>query len=341
MVSQWQHLFFMSQYSMTLEKQWIKQLQARWPNEDFGHDTFFDAATQQILTTDMMVEGVHFSWEYCSPQDVGWKSIAVNLSDIAATGGLPQWVLVSIGVPESIGLECLNGIYEGIDAICREAHCVVVGGDTVRAEKTTISVTAIGKLPQNHQPGRRNTAEAGDIIVTSGSHGLSAAGLEALQRGLPGFDRLKQAHLRPKPKLALGQRMARVLPRYAMMDSSDGLADAALRLAEESGVDIYLDTRRIVLDPDLNEVAAKTHHDSLHWALYGGEDFQLVAALPKEAIGFFPEMQVVGVARPQIDEYRSGKGFLKQEDQLIPLDASATFQHFSSFETRIPEGEDG
>jgi thiamine-monophosphate kinase len=319
---------------MTLERQWINQLQSRWPQVDLRHDTFYDPGTRQILTTDMLVEGVHFTWDTYTPEDVGWKSVAVNLSDIAATGGIPQWVLVSIGVASHNSMATLEGIYRGIEACCQEFHCIVVGGDTVGASETTVSVTVLGTLPQQSNPGRRSTAKPGDILAVSGLHGLSRAGFEVLQRNLPDYDRVRQAHLHPVPLCRLGQRIAQTLPRYAMMDSSDGLADAALRLAEASKVDVILDPKRINIDPEVETLAHQVGVNPLDWVLYGGEDFQLVLSLTPETLALFPELQPVGVIQTARKPGK-GQGFLRDEETIRPLIADKTFQHFTQPPARV------
>lgn len=313
---------------MTLERNWIDWLQMQWPQVDLRQDTFFDSATRQILTTDMLVEGVHFSWEYFQPEDVGWRSVAVNLSDIAATGGTPTWILVSVGVPSRSSLTLLKGIYKGIADCCREYNCTLVGGDTVRASQATISVTAVGQLPKPYLPGRRNMAKPGHFVAVSGVHGLSRAGLEALQKELDGFDTAKRAHIKPIPLIRLGQRISHVLPSFAMMDSSDGLADAIIRLAEASRVDIVIDSSRLPVHPEVEQIATAAKANPMDWVLYGGEDFQLVVTLPQEALAIFPELHPIGYVQAA-SVPNQGQGFLQEGNDRILLDSEKAFQHFS------------
>lgn len=309
------------------EHQWIEHLQARWPAVDLRHDTFYDAQSRQIFTTDMLVEGVHFAWTYTSETDLGWKALAVNLSDIAATGGFPKWALVSVGLPDVKPLPKLRAIMEGVESCAKAYRCTIVGGDTVHASDTTISVTVIGYLPQDCYPGRRHQAEPGDVLAISGPHGLSHAGLVALQHDLEGYETVKQAHLRPTPQLTMGNRIAKVLPRFAMMDSSDGLADAALHLAQASGVDIHLDAARLTPPPEVAEIADSLGTDPLNWVLYGGEDFHLVVSIPPETLGLFPELKAIGRVYPAATPGK-GKAFLKDDHGLQPLDWEKAFQHF-------------
>ncbi len=311
---------------MNLERQWIEQLQRRSPQIDLLHDTFYDQQTRQILTTDLLIEGVHFSWDYFTPFDTGWRAIAVSLSDIAATGGVAKWVLVSIGIsPEDYPK--LNELYQGMKACCDTFHCQIVGGDTVRATQTTLNVSILGTLPIQSQVGRRNTAKTADILTVSGDHGLSRAGLEILKQNGTGYSTLTTAHLRPNPPLKLGQSIAQVVPRFAMMDSSDGLADAVCRLAEASGVDIIIEAHRVTIHPQLKEVAEQYHVNPLDWVLYGGEDFHLVVSLSPETIGLFPELHPIGAVQPPRNPGR-GQGYLLEKGTLKLLDEKMTFQHF-------------
>jgi len=311
---------------MTREQEWIKSLQQHWPSDTFRHDAYLDSDSGQILTTDMMVEDVHFSMDYFTPQDLGWKSIAISLSDIAATCGRPQWIMASIGLPKSYPMQWLNSLHEGIKACCNQFGCKLIGGDTVGSEKIILSITAIGQALDNCTPGRRDQAQPGDVIAISGHHGLSRAGLEALTKSYTGYDQVKQAHLKPIPLVKLGQRISRSVPRFSMMDSSDGLADAVLHLSHESNVDIYLDQSRLDIHPQVSELAEKANVDPLEWVLYGGEDFQLVVSLPREVAPLFPELTVVG----QVLKSKHGQGHasMVHNKETILLDWSKTFQHF-------------
>ncbi len=315
--------------SMTIERTWIEKLQQRWPRVDLRHDTFYSPQFRQILTSDMLVEGVHFSWRYFTPQQLGWKSIAVNLSDIAATGGLPQWVLINLGIPDDCGITLMEQLYEGIEACCNQFRCQVVGGDTVRAGETVVSVTASGILQPNYTPGRRDQAQPGDVIAVSGLHGLSRAGLEALQRNLPGYSEVKHAHTRPMPRVKLGQQIARVVPRFAMMDSSDGLADAVIRLAEASKMDLIIDESRLAIHSDVESLARMANANPLDWVLHGGEDFQLVVCLPPETVALFPDLHPVGMVQsPRLTG--QGRAFMLAESgERIHLSDDKAFQHFT------------
>jgi len=291
---------------MTLEQDFIRTIQGLNPQVDLRHDTFWDEDTRQILTTDLLVEEVHFDWRYFTPYELGCRAMAANLSDIAATGGIPKWALVDIAIPKDFKQEDLKQLYLGLS----QSGVQIVGGDTSAAEKTFLAVTLIATLPEGATPGRRTGAIAGGVVAISGPHGLSRAGLEALRQDLPGFEQARRAHLCPTPPLALGQKIARTLDRYAMMDSSDGLADAVLRLAQASQVDIVIEQARLEIHPDVQH---------LDWVLYGGEDFELVVCLPADRLSEFPELTVIG----KVQEGQ-GQAFLDG----VPLSFEKTYQHF-------------
>ena len=243
-------------------------------------DTFSDAESRLMYTADMLVEGRHFDWRWFSPFDLGWKAAAVNFSDIAATGGEPQYLLVSLALPEHrADTGFVTGLYEGLMACCKRYGGQIIGGDTVSAPLVVINVTATGRLPQGHTAGRRHAAQPGDVIVTTGFHGLSAAGLLSFQKNKTGFESARQHHLRPEPRVAEGLFLSKHFTRYALIDSSDGLADALLRMAHASGTDIRLQSDRLPVASEL--AVCPDAHDLM---LYGGEDFELIAAIPEGVV---------------------------------------------------------
>lgn len=219
-----------------------------------------------VVTQDTLGDGIHFRLEWTSWRDLGYKAAAVNLSDLAALGGEPEALLVSLALPlETEVLEIVE-LYEGL----AEAGVPIAGGDTTRAEVLTLTVTAVGR--SERVPGRAG-ALPGDELVVTGPLGGAAAGLHALREGLTGFDELVERQRRPPFRLEEGRRLARVA--HAMVDLSDGIAGDAARIAERSGCRIVLDPERIPLAPRIEEVA-----DLPFWTL--GEDYELLAALAPE-----------------------------------------------------------
>jgi thiamine-monophosphate kinase len=225
-----------------------------------------------VVTQDLLAEGVHFRLEWTSWRDLGYKSAAANLSDLAAMGADPLGLLVGLGLPNGTEDEVVE-LYEGLN----EPGVAVLGGDTVAAEQVTLSVVAVGR--SERVPGRAR-ATPGDVLVVTGPLGGAAAGLHALQDGLEGFDELVERHRRPPIRLAEGKRLAGIA--HAMVDLSDGILSDAARIAERSGCKLVIDVERLPLAPRLGDVS-----DLPFWTM--GEDYELLAALAPddaEAIGF-------------------------------------------------------
>lgn len=216
-----------------------------------------------VVTQDALVEGIHFRLGWTSWRDLGYKAAAVNLSDLAAAGAEPEAVIVSLALPPATAAEDVYELYEGL----REAGVPVRGGDTTGAERVYLSVTAVGR--SGRVPGRAG-ARPGDVLVVTGPLGGSAAGLAALERGLPGFDELVRLHRRPLFRLDAGRLLAPVA--HALIDLSDGIASDALRIAERSGCALEIDVERLPLASRLEEVGPEPF-----WTM--GEDYELLASL--------------------------------------------------------------
>ena len=228
----------------------------------------------RVVTQDTLVEGVHFRRDWITWRDLGYKAVAVNLSDLAALGGQPEALLVALAVPSETESGDVVELYEGLN----EPGIPVLGGDTSRAERVTITITAIGR--SDRVPGRSG-ARPGDVLVVTGPIGAAAAGLHVLAHGLEGFDDLVERHRRPPIRLAEGRKLAQVA--HAMIDLSDGIGADAARIAERSGC-------RLVIDVDDLPVASRAGEvdDLPFWTM--GEDYELLAALtPDDAqsSGFF------------------------------------------------------
>jgi len=222
----------------------------------------------RVATVDILAEGVHFRLDWTSFHDLGYKAVAVNLSDLAAMGAEPDGLLVGLGAPTEAALEDVVALYAGFV----EAGVRVVGGDMTRSPFWFLSVTAFGA--SERVPGRAG-AVPGDVLVVTGPLGASAAGRYVLEHGSKGFDELVGAHRRPPLRLEEGRALARVA--HAMVDLSDGIGSDAGRIAERSGCKVVLDVDAIPKAPRIEEVA-----DLPFWAL--GEDYELLAALaPSDA----------------------------------------------------------
>jgi thiamine-monophosphate kinase len=228
-----------------------------------------------VVTQDALVEDVHFRLEWTSWRDLGYKAAAVNLSDLAAMGAEPTGLLVMLAAPAETDADHVLELYRGLN----EPGVPIVGGDTSRADRLTIVVTALGR--SERVPGRSG-ARPGDVLVVTGELGGSAAGLAALRDGResPHVER----HRRPPIRLAEGRRLA--ASAHALMDLSDGIALDASRMAERSGV-------RLVVDADALPLAEGLSLDDRFWS--EGEDYELLAALAPDDPAA-AELTVVGRA---------------------------------------------
>ena len=295
--------------------------------EDMADDAYWDPITRQIITTDMLVEGQHFKLDYFSAEDLGWKAAAVNISDIAGMGGQPQSLLVSLGLPEHISTSWVEQFYQGLLSACKTYNCRLVGGDTVGSPILILNGTAIGVCPEHYSVGRRTQAKAGDIIIATGYHGLSEVGLKALQEKSSNYPFAQKAHLTPYPHVEEGLLLAKRFFRYALMDSSDGLADALIKIGLASDKKLIVNAAKIPLHPEVKGFAQSQGLNPIELALYGGEDFQLVATVPECPPDLLAHFHVLGTV-----EASQGKpgAWLQTPgvEELTELRLEKTYQHF-------------
>jgi thiamine-monophosphate kinase len=239
--------------------------------------------------SDMLVEGRHFK-EWATPEDVGYKAVAVNASDVAAMGGTPRFVLVSGAAPDA---ETALGVFTGVAGACREFGLYPLGGDTTGADAISVDVAILGELEA--APVLRSGAKPGDLLAVTGELGASAAGLLALEEGIDGFRRLKERHLRPRPRVEAGLAAAR-LGVGAMIDLSDGLASDVRRVCERSGVGVRVDLGLLPVAADTRELAASLgRRDPGVLAATGGEDYELLVCAPERVLRVLAETVEVPV----------------------------------------------
>ncbi|MDD4600333.1 Thiamine-monophosphate kinase [bioreactor metagenome] len=258
----------------------------------------------QLLTADMLVEGVHFALETTAPWQLGYKAVAVNLSDIAAMGGTPKHAVISIAVPKHTQLDFLTNLYDGMKEICREFGVNIIGGDTVSSPQgLVINVTVAGEVEPTNLV-RRSGAQIGDIVVVTGPIGNSAAGFDLLTKGnWEDYDfawPLVTAHLTPRPQVKAG----RVLAEYgatSMDDISDGLASEANEIASASGIGLIIRAADIPLSPEMIQAAGLFEKQAIDYALYGGEDFQLLFTIKPDQYRLLAN-QDIGVQLTAIGE---------------------------------------
>ncbi|UCF71888.1 MAG: thiamine-phosphate kinase [Deltaproteobacteria bacterium] len=241
-----------------------------------------------LFTTDMLVEDIHFVRDTITPYQLGWKAIAVNLSDIAAMGGKPLFILISLAIPVEMDVELIQDFYKGMKDICRHYKVDIVGGDTVASPDTlTINVSLIGEVKENEIL-YRSGARPGDKIFLTGAVGDSSAGLKILKNEISPPDSIGghfiKAHNEPKPLIETGRIIATSRLASAMIDLSDGLLSDLGHICKESGVGAILFRSKIPLSSQLKSLASIANFNPLDLALSGGEDYVLLLTVPEAKI---------------------------------------------------------
>jgi len=237
--------------------------------------------TTLLAKTDLLVEDVHFRRRWAEPADIGWKALAVNLSDIASMGGRPRWALVALACPEEAPADEIMALYEGALALAHRHGVALVGGDTSSSPAGWfVNVMLLGEAIT---PRLRSTARPGDVIAVTGCLGRSAAGLAVLERGTAPagvsaawLADVTAAHLRPAPRVAEGLWLGAAGGVTAMMDVSDGIGIDLPRLLGESLVGARVDVERLPIDAPTRAVAEALGADATAWATGGGEDYELL-----------------------------------------------------------------
>jgi thiamine-monophosphate kinase len=251
------------------ERGLLRELERRGLASGIEHDAAW-LAGGLVVTQDALIEGVHFRLDWTSWRDLGYKAAAVNLSDLAASGAVPDGLVVSLGAPPDTRVEHVVELYEGLN----EAGVEVVGGDTTRADRLYLSVTALGRA--GRVPGRAG-ARPGDVLVVTGRLGASAAGYLCLGHGIE--SPLVEAHLRPPLRIDAGRALA--VHAHALIDLSDGLATDGGRIAERSGCRCVIELEQVPVADGVAELAARLGRDVYELACGFGEDYELLAAVER------------------------------------------------------------
>jgi thiamine-monophosphate kinase len=287
------------------------------------------------LTTDVLVEDVHFRVAWSLPADIGWKALAVNLSDLAAMGASPRAALLSLVLPPSTRVAAVQEIVEGTLALAAKYGVALVGGNISRSPgPLVVDVTAVGAVKRRRIL-LRCGARPGDGLFVSGTLGAAAAGLAWLENGAvsadtegiaPALDRYR----RPEPRVRLGRTVGRARAASACIDLSDGLAEAVRQLAEASGLGARVDARAVPVDRAAVEVARRLGRDALELATTGGDDYELLFAVPRRLTRRFEAAvgQAGGVAVTKVGETTTSAGIELVGDGVArPL--AGGFSHFA------------
>lgn len=244
-----------------------------------GDDTaVLEPSTEKILfCSDLMIESIHFDLKFITPQELGHKALASCFSDLVAMNGTGLGATVSLALPKSTGAAFIDAFYEGLNTFAEQAEIECVGGDLSASPSLIyIDIACVG---ESAKPVYRSGAKQGDLLIVSGTPGASAAGFEELRQNGSTSEVLRQKHLRPMPRFDLQPLLSEL---SSLIDISDGLASETHHLAKASGVGFKIESHLIPLHPDALRAAGDDADQALDWALYGGEDYELLATIAPE-----------------------------------------------------------
>ena len=300
------------------EKELIKIIKSTLNSDYIGDDCAYLKDLGIVVSQDSLVEDIHFKRDLITPYQLGYKSVMVNISDICASGAEPLYLTVSLSLPKDIDESFVEEFYKGAKTALNGAK--IVGGDLTGSDKIYISVTAIGS-DKGRKISSRANAKVGYKVIVSGEHGNSAMGLKLLLDGTcthqPHHDRNEgekfiSAHLTPTAQRYFSHQIAsQIKVDYAMMDTSDGLADALIQIAKASDVTLSIESEKIPHDARVG----------MDLVLYGGEDYQLVAVVPQNFLQNITDYTIIGEVKS------SGTGLEIDGKSYTDID-SKLFNHF-------------
>jgi thiamine-monophosphate kinase len=298
-----------------------------------------DRGAFMVLTTDALVEGIHFDRRFSSPADIGHKAIAVNISDLAAMGAAPRLALLSLMLPANLPVADVEEIVSGLESLASASGVTLAGGNITRSPgPLVIDVTAVGAAkPRKYLT--RGGGRAGDELYVSGQIGAAAAGLDwlrehgstpAAQPGEPLLAECVRRHRRPEPRARLGMLLGRTRAANACMDLSDGLADAVRQVAEASRLGARVDAERLPIHTGAAQWFAGRGQDPILASVAGGDDYELLVAVPKRRRGRLRAVisQSRGLPLTRIGELTADRGqvVLRRNGAIEPLPDG--FVHF-------------
>jgi len=285
-----------------------------------------------LISTDTLVEGVHFDPAWHPARLLGRKAVSVTVSDVAAMGGVVRYLLFSLALPADFNDQWVEDLARGMGEACRAYGCLLIGGDTVRSPSgVSMTLTVLG----SQRPERvvyRSGAGNGDVILVSGPLGLAAAGLELLRAGrmTSDFSLLEKAHLDPRARVGLGRLLGESGLVHAMMDLSDGLGTDLARICSASGLGAELHRQALPCDEELCRAARLLGRDPLAWLTGGGEEYELLLTVDASATEKLQEMvAAAGYLLYPVGRMVTGQGvrLVADGEETVVLDDSG-FDHF-------------
>jgi thiamine-monophosphate kinase len=293
--------------------------------------------TSPVFSCDALVENVHFRREWIAPRQLGWKSMAVNVSDMAAMGAAPVAATISLALPPQTESDWVENLYRGIADAAKQFQFSIVGGDTTKSDQIMISVSIIGELISSHAL-RRDGAKENDVLLVTGTLGESAAGLAVLQSNkktrTPSEQHCIEKHFLPYPRVAEIRAALKVEKSlHSAIDISDGIVGDAAHIAAKSNLDLIIEATQIPISEFCRQTADNLNADPLQWALAGGEDYELLLCVDPAAADHAIELiqsatntpvHRVGFCREA--SAPQGKVLLQRNGESIPTPQS--WQHF-------------
>ncbi len=294
-----------------------------------------DVSPEKLLvSTDVLIEGVHFDLAYVPLKHLGYKAVVVNLSDIAAMNGKPEQITVSIAVSNRFSVEAIEELYSGIYLACNKYGIDLIGGDTTTSKSGLfISITVLGKAPAEKIT-YRNGAKKGDLICVSGDLGGAYMGLMVLERekrvfevnpqmqpDLEGFDYILERQLKPEPRLDIVQKLDEIgiIPN-SMIDVSDGLASEIMHICKQSEVGCRLFEDKIPVDIQTEDTAKKFGLVPVTMALNGGEDYELLFTVPQSEYEKVKDMEYISIIG-YITDKAEGLSLITKDEKVFELKA--------------------
>lgn len=299
------------------------------------------SAKERVVTTDMLLEGIHFDLAYVPLQHLGYKSVAVNVSDVAAMNAIPKQITVNIGLSNRFSVEAVEALYSGIKEACRNYKVDLIGGDTTASHAgLVISVTAIGEVEQGKSV-LRSGAKKGDIVCVTGDLGGAYIGLQVLEREkqefrqnpqmqpqLDNYKYIVQRQLKPEARMDIIHELAeQAIVPTSMIDVSDGLASELLHLCNRSGVGMQVYEDKLPIDKQTYDTAVEFGLDPITCVMNGGEDYELLFTISQsehEKLKNHPDVHFIGFVKEE-----AGRAQLVTKGGNVVEVKAQGFSHFT------------